>query len=148
MFFISSLFLGAQDRPSDVKLSKHDRIWLAADDDTTKALALLFIKKRNDLDKTLIKSSVVGITSLAAFAFGALMLENNSHSPGIADGHAFGVIFVFGGATGVLCSGVTLILTALLKRAYTLKKYESLLAAYRAGMSLPRFYKKRIQRYL
>lgn len=137
----------AQEDKPVVKLTKTEKIWGAAYDDTTKALASLFIKKRNIHTKSQKTMYVVLGASTAAMIGGGLMLEsdlNSSPTASYDQANYAGFILMLAGTTGVLASSVTLASSYIGLNPYTLKKYDRLIDLHKANNTLPEFYLKRM----
>lgn len=135
---------------SELKLSKIDKIWLAAYDDTTKALAQLFIVKRNSFNREQkINYLVAGISAVTLVA-GGVMLEQDLNEPNATyqEENYVGFIFMFVGSSGIIYSSVASLINFLQLNPYTLKKYERVLALYKEGQPIPPFYQKRLSKFL
>lgn len=135
---------------SEGKLSKVDKIWLAAYDDTTKALAQLFILKRKAFNsKQKINYLVAGI-STATLVAGGLILKQDLNEPNAtyeAENYA-GLIFMLVGSSGIIYSVSASIVNFLQLNPYTLKKFERVLALHQEGKPIPPFYQKRLTKFL
>ncbi|MBX2946267.1 MAG: hypothetical protein KF725_10570 [Cyclobacteriaceae bacterium] len=141
----------AQEGLPVVKLTKGERMWLAAYDDTTKALAWLFINKRNVHTKNQKPLYLVLGASTAAMIGGGLMLERDLNSSPTAtydQANYAGLTLMFVGTAGVLASGTALGISYIALNPYTVKKYDRLLALHKANKPLPEFYVKRMTPYL
>jgi hypothetical protein len=141
----SSAFAQHNDNPN-LNLSKSDRIWLAAYDDTTKALAFLFIEKRNKINKEKNSIYIVAGVSAAVLVTGVLLSARSSTQT--PDGENMDFLIPLVGSIGLISSGIGVIGNSLALHPYTLKKYERLLEQYSDIKSLPPFYQKRIAKYL
>jgi hypothetical protein len=136
----------AQEASPEIKLSKSEQLWIAAYDDTTKALAFLFIEKRNKINKGKNSNYIVAGVSAAVLVAGALLSERSSTQT--PDEENMDFLFPLLGAIGLVSSGIGIIGNSLALHPYTLKKYEHLLEQYRDTQSLPPFYQKRLVNYL
>jgi len=133
------------DNP-ELKLSKSDRMWLAAYDDTTKALALLFIARRNKANKQNEINYIVAGVSSAVLLTGVLLSERNPNQT--PDGVSMDFLFPLLGSVGLLSAGIGFIGNAVELHPYTIKKYHRLLEQHTDSKPLPPFYQKRITKYL
>ncbi len=145
------------DKP--VRLKKHERIYMAAYDDTTRALANLFLVKRHKiigpyspgeaerylLGFDMTTTWIVFGVSTAVLTTGLIMAENRDTGTS-EENYNFVIPFI--GAAGMIGSGLTLGVQYLLLTPYTVRKYFKLLEAYKDDGSLPRYYEKRIAKYL
>lgn len=125
------------------KLTKNEKIWQEAYDDTTRALATLFIEKRSRIVRSQKKMFIVLGASAVAFGAGGYMLERELNSSSAASydiTNYAGLIFMVSGAAGVIGSGVMLGVTSIRLNPYTLRKYRNLVKIHRAGKVLPEFY--------
>lgn len=141
-----------------VRLKKHERIYLAAYDDTTRALADLFLAKRhqiigphstNEFERCIglhMKTNwiVLGVSS-AVLVTGLVMAGNTPPSEGQED---FSFFIPMIGGVGMIASGITLSAQYLMLTPYTVKKYFKLLELYQGEGKLPKYYTKRISKYL
>lgn len=134
----------------ELKLSKIDKIWLAAYDDTTKALAQLFIAKRNSFNREQKINYLVAGISAATLVAGGLMLKEDLSEPNATYNPVSytGFIFMFVGSSGIIYSSVASLINFLQLNPYTLKKYERVLARYKEGQPIPPFYQKRLSKFL
>lgn len=150
----------AQDNSSNtVRLKKHERIYLAAYDDTTRALATLFLVKRHKIigppSPTELERYVVGFNlkatwitfgiSSAVLAAGLFMINQNTDSAQEGD---MSFIIPMAGAMIMISSGITLTVQYILLTPYTVRKYFKLIDIYATGGKLPRNYTKRMAKYL
>ena len=132
-----------------VKLSKIDQIWLAAYDDTTKALAELFTVKRTQMRKYRKTSFVVVGVSAATFAAGGLLLQRLNDPAGTYNVvNYLGIPALILGVAGIFTSGVSLGIYSLWINPYTIKKYKKLIEMHKSGKPLPEFYFNKIIPYL
>jgi hypothetical protein len=145
-FFISSFAYG-QEPDVNVKLTKTEKIWVAAYDDTTKALASLFLSKRNQYSKEKETGYVVLGASVAVLGTGLLLSSRNTDTSGSAVDQDMDMSFVplLLGFSGIMYSGITLGGHALTMHPYTLKKYNRLIDLHKANQPLPEFYLKRMK---
>lgn len=137
------------DQPQ-TKLTKNDRILLTVYDDTTRAIAALFITKRNNIKKGLKTTAIVGGVSASLFLIGGLVFEQNINTPAGSynPSNYAGLGIMFFGAAGVLASAASLPVQFLLLNPYTMKKHHKLMKIYRSGRPLPEFYKRNLSAYL
>jgi len=147
--FISSVAYG-QAPGVHVKLTKTEKIWIAAYDDTTKALASLFLSKRNQHRKEKETGYVVLGASVAVLGTGLLLSSRNTDTSGSTVDQDMDMSFVplLLGFSGIIYSGIALGGHAITMHPYTIKKYNRLLTQYEAGEPIPKFYKKRMAKYL
>lgn len=127
------------------KLSKDERILQMAYNDTTKALAALFIEMRTvtrlQSNRALIGA---GISSGVVLVGSAIMLSNPDSGVIIASG----LIPVFVGIGGVFWFSGAWVISKLRKNPYTIRKFERLIALSMEGKAMPPYYSYRVQRYL
>ncbi len=142
---------GPSIRSSKSKLSKNDRIWQAAYDDTTRALAYLFIYMRAEIMGKHKADLPVGGVSAVALTAGVLLMTHDSDVTGAAASYdnadgadLLGIILFMGGSAGVLYSGIGQLINALELSPYTLKRYYKVLDLYNRGKPVPEFYRKRL----
>lgn len=138
----------AQVEKPEMNLTKTEKIWVAAYDDTTKALAWLFIKKRNNYTKNQKTMYFVLGASTAAMIGGGLWLENDLNSSPTASFNQTnyaGLLLMLAGTAGVLGSSVSLASSYIGLNPYTLKKYNRLIDLQKANKTLPEFYLKRME---
>ncbi|MCK6618283.1 MAG: hypothetical protein L6Q51_11635 [Cyclobacteriaceae bacterium] len=148
------------DSPDTLRLKKYERIYLAAYDDTTRALAALFLAKRHQIIGLHSSSEIeryIGLNmktnwivfgvSSAVLVTGLVMAGNNAPPP---EGHEEDYSFLIPllGAMGMISSGINLGAQYIMLTPYTVKKYFRLLAKYRADGQLPAYYAKRIKKYM
>lgn len=132
---------------SKVKFTKTERIWFAAYDDTTKALATLFVSKRNQINRDQKTILIVCGVSAIALGVGALMLERDLNSSPTAYYNAanyLGLLLALGGALGVFSTAPAAGVGFIRLNPYTVKKYEKLIAMHKSGKPLPEFYVSKI----
>jgi len=152
LLIASTNILGQSDslRSKD-KLTKNDQIWLAAYDDTTEALASLFITKRNKIIKRQ-RANLIGFgVSAIVLGVGAYMIGNNSSSSTTAmdEGTDYaGLLLTLVGVSGVITTGVGFGVQSIQLNPYTEKKYYSLIELYKSGKPLPEFYVRKITPFL
>jgi hypothetical protein len=135
----------------DIRLKKSEKMWFTAYDDTTKAIALLFIQKRNRFAHHQQKWYIAfGVSGVAMVAGGLIMESDLNSSPNASyePTNYGGLILMLTGATTMLVSGVALTGSWIALNPYTLKKFNRLLQLYKEGKPLPNFYAKRIQFFL
>lgn len=127
------------------KLSKDERILQMAYNDTTKALAALFIEMRNvtrlQSNRALIGA---GISSGVVLVGAAIMLSNPDSGVIIASG----LIPVFVGIGGVFWFSGAWLISKLVKNPYTLRKFEKLIDISIEGKAIPSYYLVRVKKYL
>ena len=142
-----------------VRLKKNERIYLAAYDDTTRALATLFLVKRHKIigppSPTDFERYTTGFNmeamwiafgvSSAVLAAGIFMV--NQHTDSNQEDGLIAVIPLIGGMC-MLSTGITLAVQYILLTPYTVRKYFKLLDTYTSGGQLPRSYTKRMAKYL
>jgi hypothetical protein len=142
-----------------VRLKKHERIYLAAYDDTTRALATLFLTKRHWITGSHTSSDpefyfgldmgknwlLFGVSS-AIFVTGLVLASNDAPAPEESDDVSYLIPMI--GAMGMMVSGITLGVQYIMLTPYTVKKYFRLLEKYRAEGQLPPYYARRIRKYL
>lgn len=141
----------AQDEEPNIRLTKNEKIWIAAYDDTTKALATLFLNKRHQIRKEQETGYFVLGASVAVLGAGLMLSSRNSPSgSGSVPEEDMDMSFVplLLGFSGVMWSGITLGGNALLLHPYSVKKYHKLVDLHAAGQPLPRFYTKRLTPFL
>lgn len=134
-----------------IRLTKADRIRLAAYDDTTRALAALFTAKRKVFGRQMRGCAVAGGVSVLMFVAGGLMLQddmNNGPGGGMNPANYIGMSMAALGFAGAAAAAVMTGVTALQKNPYTVRKYEKLIALHKAGKPLPEYYAMRIRAYL
>lgn len=151
LLLLITVNLCAQQQKRIPKLTKHERIWVAAYDDTTKALASLFLSKRNQYRKEQETGYYVLGASVVVLGTG-LMLSSRDTNTGASSPEDQDMDMSFLpmllGFSGMICSGLTLGGHAVTMHPYTVKKYNRLLTQYKAGEPIPKFYTKRMARYL
>lgn len=149
-FVLTYTIAFAQSDLDQTKLTKNDRILLTVYDDTTRAIAALFITKRNNIKKGLKTTAIVGGVSASLFLIGGLVFEQNINTPtGTYNTSNYaGLVIMFFGAAGVIGSAAALPVQFLRLNPYTMKKHDKLLKIYRSGRPLPEFYKKKLSTYL
>jgi len=164
LFCLALILLSAagnaqEDREKSVRLKKHERIYLAAYDDTTRALATLFLVKRhritgpaapNEAQRYLLgfdmtATWIVFGVSTAVLTTGLIMVENSSTD---SNEESFGFLIPLVGGAVMIGSGLTLGIQYLLLTPYSVRKYFKLLEAYKENGKLPRYYEKRLAKYL
>jgi len=139
-----------QAREKKVKPTKHDKMLTVVFNDTTLALANLFIDKRTSIKNSQKKSNWIFIGSAAAFlAGGAMASEDLNSSAGSYNAASYvgiGVMFVgvFGMAGSATFSGVQ----QLRLNPYTYKKFNRLIEMQKQGTRLPVFYEDKLRLYL
>ncbi|MBX2945949.1 MAG: hypothetical protein KF725_08950 [Cyclobacteriaceae bacterium] len=141
----------AQEEKPNIKLTKTEKIWIAAYDDTTKALATLFLNKRHQIRKEQETGYYVLGASVVVLGTGLMLSSHNSPTgSGVAIEQDMDMSFVplLLGFSGVMWSGITLGGNALMLHPYTVKKYNKLVGLHAAGQPLPRFYTKRLTPFL
>jgi hypothetical protein len=136
MLLFPAAQLCAQSGNTEIKLSKSDKIWIAAYDDTTRALALLFIAKRNAFNRAQTINYISGSVAAAMLATTATIMSGNDF------------ILISIGASVLITSAASALVNFLFFSPYTIKKYERLLAHYRQHHTIPPFYQKKLIRYL
>lgn len=136
MLLFPAAQLCAQSGNTEIKLSKSDKIWIAAYDDTTRALALLFIAKRNAFNRAQTINYISGSVAAAMLVTTATIMSGNDF------------ILISIGASVLITSAASALLNFLFFSPYTIKKYEHLLAHYRQHHTIPPFYQKKLIRYL
>lgn len=139
-------FAPADSLEKRARTSKAERIRQAVFNDTTEALANLFLAKRSMVRKTNRVVLIAGAASAAIFLTGGLLAQEagTPYSPDFIVGFPM----VFTGAVGILTSGVVAGVNNLRLNPYTLRKYEKLVAMQRSGIPLPEFYARRVSPYL
>lgn len=147
---IISLPLIAQDQIKQ-KLTKNDRILQAAYDDSTRALAQLFLVKRKSCREMLKVSNTTSGIGIVVAAGGIVILENDmNQGPGgpfnPVNYRGFGLMAM--GVTVALSSGIVTGVALVKKNPYTVKKYRILVDWHKAGKPWPDFYMKRVAPYL
>jgi hypothetical protein len=148
--FAFSQRLLAQSINLKQKLSKTDKISFAAYDDTTQALAQLFIAKRHTFNqKQEINYWIVGV-SAATFVAGGILLQQDLNEPNATYNptNYAGLVLMFVSSGGMIYSTASSLLNFLRLNPYTLRKYERLLVLYQKGEPIPRFYQKRLVKFL
>lgn len=148
-FGFSQLLLAQSSNPQP-ELSKTDKIFIAAYDDTTSALAELFVAKRYaHNNKQKVNYWIAGV-SAATFVAGGLMLQNDLNDPYATYNpkNYAGLILMFVSSGGFIYSTISSLFNFLRFNPYTLRKYEQLLALYREGKPIPRFYQKKLIKFL
>jgi hypothetical protein len=136
MLLFPAAQLCAQSGNTEIKLSKSDKIWIAAYDDTTRALALLFIAKRNAFNRAQTINYISGSVAAAMLVTTATIMSGNDF------------ILISIGASVLITSAASALVNFLFFSPYTIKKYEHLLAHYRQHHTIPPFYQKKLIRYL
>jgi hypothetical protein len=136
MLLFPAALLLAQSGNTEIKLSKSDKIWIAAYDDTTRALALLFIAKRNAFNRAQTINYISGSVAAAMLATTATIMSGNDF------------ILISIGASVLITSAASALVNFLFFSPYTIKKYEHLLAHYRQHHTIPPPYQKKLIRYL
>ncbi|QOI97541.1 MAG: hypothetical protein HRU69_08575 [Flammeovirgaceae bacterium] len=154
---LSSVF-SQTDSSGTIRLKKYERIYLAAYDDTTRALATLFLAKRqqiigphttSEIERYIglnMKTNwiVFGVSSVVLVT-GLVMAGNAPPSEGQED---ISFLIPLLGAMGMIASGINLGAQYILLTPYTVKKYFRLVEKYQAEGQLPPYYAKRIRKYL
>ncbi len=151
LLIVLPLLAPAQQPEKPVRLNKTEQIMLAAYDDTTRALTILFAEKRNRVQKSRKNSAIIGGISAASFVAGGLMVQSDLNSSSTASYNPenyVGMIFLLGGTVGVVYAVASFGISSLELNPYTIKKFNKLLALYKENKSLPDYYRKRINRYL
>jgi hypothetical protein len=138
----SSCLLGlSQGHVSKSKLSKEEKFLHLVYNDTTQALANLFILKRHHY-RSKDKTALIGMgISTGVFLLGGAMLASESDSEIVTGA---GLLPLFAGAAG----GVVFIsyfgLVQLAKSPYSFKKFVKVVALLKEGKPLPEFYAQRL----
>jgi hypothetical protein len=130
------------------RLSKEEKILAAVYDDSTRALANLFVSKRSGLTKDRKTGLVIAGASAATFLAGGLLLSNDlngtegdNYNP--ANYAGLGLMLV--GAGGVLASGTYAGVKSIQLNPYTYRKYQKVLRLYQDGKPIPAFYRNQMQ---
>lgn len=158
LFPLCSVF-SQTESSGTVSLKKYERIYLAAYDDTTRALATLFLAKRHKIVGPHTTSEVqryigldmktnwivLGVSS-AVLVTGLVMASNNAPPPEGQEDYSFLIPML--GAMGIITSGINLTLQYIALTPYTVKKYFRLIEKYESEGQLPPYYVKRIKKYL
>ena len=122
------------------KNSKEALIQQLAFDDSTRALAHLFIQKRMQLKKNLRLSYIVLAASGAIYVGGTLLFLEAAAEPLTG----FVLIPLSIGASGILLGTGMVIINHIRFSRYSRKKYEKIIDNYKTGKPLPGFYKEKI----
>lgn len=137
--------ISAQPKAGRENISKNDKIYSMAYDDTTRALAALFISKRIKIHHDQKTSIILLSASGAAFLVGGLMLSDDLSSSGTtsaANYAGYGIMLV--GAFGIIVSATTTGINQLRLNPYTLRKYERVMKMYKNNEPIPEFYSKKV----
>jgi hypothetical protein len=142
----------AQVKKPEAKLSKIEKIQMAAFDDTTRALTHLFVEKKRIRHIRNQKTMYIVLGgSTAVMVGGGLLLASDLNSSSTASydpTNYAGLGLMLAGTTGVLISSASLGISYLSLNPYTLKKYYRLIDMHKANKPLPIFYLKRMAPYL
>lgn len=146
LFFASVVVVIAQPPSDTIVLRASDRMLQAAYDDTTRALAFLFIVKRQDIRKNRHLSYVTLGTSALLFSGAHLINEQMEDQPvWEKEGRSMLIILMIVAGTGALYGGLlNLAWTEIRASSYREKKFYQLVEMHRVGEPLPRFYARRI----
>ncbi|MBX2945948.1 MAG: hypothetical protein KF725_08945 [Cyclobacteriaceae bacterium] len=128
---------------TELKFTKHEKIWVAAYDDTTTALAALFTSKRYPYEKRKKNYFMLLGVSSVAIGIGTILTLND---PSMNDDTGF--ILIVAGTSGLILTGFYLLIENTMLYPYTVKKYKKLLSGYEAGEPIPSFYLKRLTPFL
>jgi len=141
---------GAQKKP-ERRNGKIEKIRMAAYDDTTQALARLFVEKRTNHTRNQKTMYIVLGTSTAVMVGGGLLLASDLKSSSTASydpTNYAGLGLMLAGTTGILISSTSLGISYFSLNPYTLKKYYRLIDMHKANKPLPKFYLKRMAPYI
>lgn len=126
----------AQDfNPTARTLSFEEILWHKAYDDTTQALARVFIIKRSELKPKINKSLAIVYTSIALTGAGALLF-----------GEPVGLVIFTGGLLYFTVYSIASGINIHRLHPYSKKKFEKLIAQYKNRESLPEYYKQSVIR--
>ncbi len=136
----------AQSEKPKVKLTKSEKIWMTAYDDTTRALARLFIKKRDAQQKKQKTMYIaLGVSSVALIGGGLLLTSDlNSSTSSYSPTNYTGLGLMLAGSAGVIISSTSLGISFISLNPYTQKKYNKLIDMHKEKKPLPEFYLKRM----
>lgn len=126
------------------KLAKNDKIMQLAYNDTTKALALLFIERRTSAKANSNDALVGAAISTGVVIVGGAIMLSNTDSPEII---VSGLVPVFVGIGGVIYFAGAYGISKIKKNAYTLRKFERLVKMSKEGKPIPVYYLERAQNY-
>jgi hypothetical protein len=140
----------AQPLTDTIVLRASDRILQAAYDDTTRALAFLFLVKRQDIRKNRHLSYIALGSSAVLFSVAHFINERSENQPAwVKEGNSMGVTMMVVAGIGALYGGVlNLAWTEIRASSYREKKFYELVEMHRAGEPLPRFYARRIAPFI
>lgn len=140
----------AQPLTDTIVLRASDRILQAAYDDTTRALAFLFLVKRQDIRKNRHLSYVALGSSVVLFSAAHLVNEQMELQPDWEkEGRSMAVTMMVVAGIGALYGGVlNLAWTEIRASSYREKKFYQLIELHRGGEPLPRFYARRIAPFI
>ncbi|MBL7857142.1 MAG: hypothetical protein JNM57_05580 [Cyclobacteriaceae bacterium] len=122
------------------KISKEVRIQQLAFDDSTRALAHVFVTKRTQLKKNLRLSYIVLVASGTLYVGGTLLFLEVAPEPLTG----FVIVPLFIGASGIILGTGMVVINHIRFARYSLKKFEKIIADYKAGKPLPDFYTRKI----
>jgi len=123
------------------KISKNDYMLLLAYDDTTKAIAELFVAKRKKINRSLRAGCIAtGISVAMYYTGGLMMMAGENVNPVFYIGFPIMFLGGFGTIGSIIVTGINLLRLS----PYTFRKYIRLLEMHRSGIPLPEFYAERI----
>lgn len=140
-----SFALMAQDKQVR-RLSKQEKIYQSAYDDTTRMLAELFVQKRSVIKRTQ-RNVLVGVAASAVvYGAGAMMALNNADSQTSSYEPEFygGIGLMFVGAGGAIVFSTLSGMHAIRLSPYTLRKYYRVIDLYKTGKPIPEYYRSRL----
>lgn len=124
------------------KLSPDEEFWNQTFDDSTRALARLFIIKRTKFKPKVNKAIINGGASLVIITGGVLLLA----SPSIIG--PVGALMYVSGLVYFITEGVLFAVRYSRFHPYTKRKFDRLIERYKNGESFPPFYKHEFDPYI
>jgi hypothetical protein len=147
LLWLPGIELLAQEKTEQAKLSKHEKMQMAAYDDTTQMLAGLFIEKRNSIKRTQNTCIWIFAGSAGTFVLGGAMLAEDLNSPaGVYNPASYtglGVMFI--GVLGMTGSAATIGIQQIRRNPYTIRKFNRLIEMRKNGHPLPDFYREKMR---
>jgi hypothetical protein len=146
LLLITFLIAGKLYAQSQRKLAKNEQIQQLAFDDTTRALANIFLNHRYQLKEARKRAFIGGAISAGVFGIGGLMTNHSNSDDETIDLLSIGgVMIMIVAAGGILVAISYDFINEIRVHPYTLRKFRKLLSQYQEGKSLPRFYITRLR---
>jgi len=149
MRFLAILFLAVvqvsyaqSDNLRNQRQSFDEILWSKTYDDTTRALARVFIIKNNELKPKLNRYATIAGVSVGVVVVGGLLYGASGMAGPV------GLVFVVGGLIYTTIYGIASGIQLHRLHPYTKRKFDKLLKQYKDGDSLPSSYQQELVKYL